>query len=61
MNVKTTPCNCCSAENCIHCVFRCFNTKVCENDKCVLHAVNGCEMDCDEVCKASTCYEEAIK
>lgn len=57
------PCNCCEAKDkasgCDNCVLNIIIYHgECQNNKCMLNYECGCLLSLDDVCKASTCYED---
>lgn len=57
------PCDCCEAKDkasgCENCVlYTVITHDECQNDKCMLNYECGCLLGLNDVCKASTCYED---
>lgn len=63
MSDKLNPCDCCPgtkrASGCDGCVLHTITTSgECQNDKCFANYECGCLLSLDNVCKASTAYED---
>lgn len=57
------PCDCCEAKErasgCDNCVlYTIVSHGECYNDKCMVNYECGCLLGLDDICKASTCYED---
>lgn len=64
MKDGNNPCDVCrkkdKASECSGCVLDCHSINECGNDECMLHYECGCLIGIDDVCGASTCYEDDI-